>query len=264
MGLLFIFLLYNLDLHSLNEGIRDKRLTKQEIKEFIQSARKLKDDHFNKKGGLLWRSDNYVLTSNAVCTDRGVNIYFGRGKYLVKWNTGMKERESAFQQSQWEFGHKCNITSVELSQNGKYLVTAGADDKILVWSPENGKELYRLEDGHKGGITCMCVSSDSQSIVTGGKDKLVILWNISEPASTDKPRKIMKDHKSEVYSVTISHKKDIIASSDQEKRIRLWKPQSDSVSYLVGHTGGVLSVRFSPIDNLLVSGSEDKMIKIWD
>ena len=36
------------------------------------------------------------------------------------------------------------------------------------------------------------------------------------------------------------------------------------VRTLTGHTGTVMSVAFSPNDNRVVSGSTDKLVKIWD
>ncbi|KAJ1302411.1 hypothetical protein OPQ81_002729 [Rhizoctonia solani] len=57
-----------------------------------------------------------------------------------------------------------------------------------------------------------------------------------------------------------------VASSHSDKTIRLWSlsSQKEVIPPLEGHKGPINSITFSPIGIRLVSGSEDKTIRLWD
>uniref|UniRef100_A0A8C2SXC7 POC1 centriolar protein homolog B n=1 Tax=Coturnix japonica TaxID=93934 RepID=A0A8C2SXC7_COTJA len=71
-------------------------------------------------------------------------------------------------------------------------------------------------------------------------------------------------HTDAVTSVNFSPEGQLLASSSQDRTVRLWIPciHGES-SVLKGHTASVRSVSFSHDGHFLVSASNDKSVKIW-
>ena len=73
------------------------------------------------------------------------------------------------------------------------------------------------------------------------------------------------DHGGAVQSVAFSPvNNSLVASAGGHDAIKLWDLRDNSVKTLTGHKEKVNSVVFSPDGRLLVSGSEDSTLKMWD
>ena len=72
-------------------------------------------------------------------------------------------------------------------------------------------------------------------------------------------------HQKYINVVRVSPNDKLIASSSQDKTIKIWN-SSDLmlVLTLTGHKKGVWDCSFSPVDKLLVSASGDKTVKVWN
>jgi U3 small nucleolar RNA-associated protein 13 len=72
-------------------------------------------------------------------------------------------------------------------------------------------------------------------------------------------------HQKYINVVRVSPNDKLIASSSQDKTIKIWNSADLMlVQTLQGHKKGVWDCSFSPVDKLLVSASGDKTVKVWN
>ena len=64
---------------------------------------------------------------------------------------------------------------MDLSPNGKALVSVGKDAAIRVWSMETGELLQHLEP-HGGKVHSVDWWDGGSMVVAGGRDKVVRVW----------------------------------------------------------------------------------------
>lgn len=78
-------------------------------------------------------------------------------KFLYIWDVQTGEIRFAIE------GHASNVTSVDISPDGKYLVSGGADGTVRLWNPNTGK-MVRVITGFQDDIEWVQFSSDGRSL----------------------------------------------------------------------------------------------------
>jgi WD40 repeat protein len=75
----------------------------------------------------------------------------------------------------------------------------------------------------------------------------------------------LEGHSDWVRSIAFSPNGQLLASSSDDKTIKLWDPITGELQQtLEGHSDRVHLVAFSPNGQQLASGYDDKTIKLWD
>ncbi|MEE0961820.1 MAG: hypothetical protein U0L54_04660, partial [Bacteroidales bacterium] len=59
--------------------------------------------------------------------------------------------------------------------DGKYLVSGGYDDIIIIWDANSGKKLKTLK-GHSSYVRSVCWSPDGKYLASGSWDETVKIW----------------------------------------------------------------------------------------
>ena len=73
-------------------------------------------------------------------------------------------------------GHVCDVNSVAMSSDNRYIVTASSDWTIIVWDIEKKKQVAVLL-GHVGSVKNVLITNDNKFIVSTSEDKTIRVWN---------------------------------------------------------------------------------------
>jgi WD40 repeat protein len=77
-------------------------------------------------------------------------------------------------------GHTLEVQAVAVMPDGKRLITAGQDNRIMLWDAVRGRQLQCFQgDFEVGnpGFRCVALTPDGKRLLTGGNDNTVRLWD---------------------------------------------------------------------------------------
>ncbi|KAF2734318.1 mitogen-activated protein kinase organizer 1 [Polyplosphaeria fusca] len=128
--------------------------------------------------------------------------------------------------------------------------------------------------GHNGIVHCLTYSGRSSSyILTGSSDRSIRLYNpdkalISSTASVNPPGLVHKytAHAYEVLSIAVAQSNDKFVSTGGDKTVFYWDVETtETVRRWTGHGGRINCCAFGgEDDSVVVSGSIDGSVKVWD
>ncbi len=116
-------------------------------------------------------------------------------------------------------GHSKSILSIDISNDGQFLASAGKDQIIKVWYVRT-KELYHNFVGHKKPITCVLFQFDTFELCSGSADGQMIFWNVEQKGKIQ----TVFGHKYQVMSMSNLNKKQIVSTS-YDRRPILWNTE---------------------------------------
>ena len=151
------------------------------------------------------------------------------------------------------------VVCADYSNDGKYIVTGGMDNRLYIWDAPSStmlRELGRL----RGFPLSVSFSNDGNYIVTGGKDSRVTVWDFH----TGNELLSLREHRGDITSVSFSPDNNYILSAGHDRTIRIWRRSDGQLLHtLSGHRREVMSAAFNPDGDKVISGSADGTVKEW-
>jgi WD40 repeat protein len=152
------------------------------------------------------------------------------------------------------------VTSVSLSADGQYALSGGADNALQFWSMATG-ECLRTFQGHTGPVYSVSLGEDGRYALSGGRDSTLRLWDVD----TGKCLRIYNGHVGPVYSVSLSADGQYALSGGFDKTMRFWDATTGQCLHAFqAHTDIVHSVDLSADGRYALSGSRDKTVRFWE
>jgi len=144
------------------------------------------------------------------------------------------------------------ITSVDLSYNGKYLAGISPEGKALVWNPEDKSDNFRLEAAGKA-IRSIKFRPDDERIAVGYSDGTIEIWDIS----TRRKASEFIAHSGAVSDIRFNTRFTQMATSGSDGSMKLWDTGNLSALPVTFNDNGglVIALEFSPDGEVILSGS---------
>ena len=167
-------------------------------------------------------------------------------------------------------GQKDAVGSVEISQNGRWLVSGSRDGTAMTWDLESSDPTVCVETlrAHDTFVDHVAIHPDGHWIATASRDGTSRLWdlNAADPASSPF---VLRGNGNDIFSTSaISSDGRLIATATEGDNIRLWSIDSDTIikasRILRSHSDRITSMEISPNDQWLVTTNVDKTANLWD
>jgi phospholipase A-2-activating protein len=156
-------------------------------------------------------------------------------------------------------GHGNNVCALDVSQDGKYIVSGGWDFEARLWEVGKWGDSTVLQ-GHSASVWAV-LAYDGSTIVTGCADKQIRVFStsgqqlrtIQTPEVVRALCRLPPNHPSGAH----------FASAGNDAVIRLWTLGGKQVAELHGHENFIYSLAVLP-NGGLVSAGEDRTVRIWE
>ena len=178
---------------------------------------------------------------------------------IILWD--VKRREKIIQPT----GHKDDtaVYGLVYSQDGKRLVSAGFDGRVMVRNASTGEVERELsmdgDSNQRRSVRAVSISPDGGAVASGDTDGVIIVWNLKD----DTKRKLW--HEAGVEALAYSADGSALVSAGGDRALIVWNTGDYSMrAQLKGHDAVAYAVSFNPKSpNTIVSGGLDRKLRIW-
>ena len=244
---------------------------------------------FQLEGVLKGHSD--FIRTLALSPDGNILASSGRDRIIIIWDLTTQKEKNRFEDS-------ATVLSLKFSEYGDFLISAGNDKTIKIWNMRKSK-LKQRSEAHSDAVTSLAMTSDGHTFVSGSFDKTLKVWTIEKDpemhllnnyeilalavfpdniravsSGTDNMLRVWNlstgeqlvsvyEENALITALAMSCDGKHFCSGDSEGFLVIW----DSKTYFkaIGkkiHLNGVISIKFYPFSNRIVTIGQDKSIKI--
>ncbi|CAO2827631.1 unnamed protein product [Amaranthus hypochondriacus] len=187
----------------------------------------------------------------------GESVFAGfSDKSIGMWDLNGKQLEC------WKGQHTQKISDLEITRDGKQIISMCRETSILLLDRESKTEKYIEEEQV---ITSFSLSNDGKFLLVNLLDQEIHLWTIDGDVKLVTKYEGHKRSRFVVRSCFGGLEQSFIASGSEDSQVYIWHRSSGKlVDILPGHSGAVNCVSWNPVNHhMLATASDDRTIRIW-
>lgn len=158
-------------------------------------------------------------------------------------------------------GLEDDVKDLAAVPDGRLLVAGGASGKVGVWTEPAGAHPPTVKLADTGSVNALAIAPNGAMALSAHASSHLEVWPLPGMGSPQQQESAF----GEPHCVAIRPQQDLFVVGSQKPDIGVWKldamdtaPQS-----LTGHTAPVRAVAITPDGSLLISGGDDKTIRLW-
>lgn len=156
-------------------------------------------------------------------------------------------------------GHTKVPRSLAVSEDGRWLLSGGSENKALLWHLETGQLAHTL-NGHSRNLTFVGLDKKATRAVTISDDHKVRIWDLRSHTL----KKTLKPHKFFIRAVGVSPDFKTLLTTDMRGGMKLIDLKTgEVVKSMAGVHRGFRTLEFSPDGRLLALAGRDSSLQIW-
>ena len=157
------------------------------------------------------------------------------------------------------YGHSAPITCIDLNYDDEFMISSSVDCTVRLWNLVLGQclSIYKM---HLRTIWSTAFCPKGAHFASGGADNIIYVW------STNKQFPIMNliGHSSDVVGLEFTYNMVYLCSNSLDKTFRIWDLGDGSLVRILFFEEIITAFEISLNADLLIAGSEDGTIYIWD
>ncbi|KAL8693482.1 MAG: hypothetical protein Q9218_001713 [Villophora microphyllina] len=159
-------------------------------------------------------------------------------------------------------GHFDRLNDLVFSRDANRIITAADDGKVKVWDSRSGFCIVTFTE-HSSGVTACEFAQRGNVLFTASLDGSVRAWDLIRYRNF---RTFSAPTRLSFSSLAVDSSGDVVCAGSLDSfDIHIWSVQTGQLlDQLAGHEGPVSSLAFAPSGGILVSGSWDHTVRMWN
>lgn len=167
--------------------------------------------------------------------------------------------------------HRSGVNSLQYDGYLGRLYSAGRDSIIRIWNVRHLKEPYiQSMEHHTDWVNDIVLCCGGKNLISASSDTTVKVWNAHKGFCMS----TLRTHKDYVKALAYAKDREQVASAGLDRAIFLWdvntltaltaSNNTVTTSSLSGNKDSIYSLAMNPPGNVIVSGSTEKVLRVWD